>query len=96
VVKTTAKNRDQGKEVIALLLNQRDSRTIVTPQLVQTLAKSFNTLTMKTLLTQRDNEVKVTTEIVKAAAENWDQGKKVMALLLDQCDNRIIITPQLV
>ncbi|KAF8856794.1 hypothetical protein BDZ45DRAFT_745114 [Acephala macrosclerotiorum] len=41
VVKTAAGNRSSGKEVMALLLNQRGDGIVATPQLVQALAK-FN------------------------------------------------------
>jgi hypothetical protein len=96
VVEAAAGNEGSGKEVMALLLDQRSDGIIITPQLVQALAKSLDALAMKTLLIQHGSEVQITMEVVEAAAGNEDNGKEVMALLLDQCGDRIIITPQLV
>ncbi|KAF5708940.1 Pfs domain-containing protein [Fusarium globosum] len=96
VVKAAARNRDSGKEVMALLLNRYGDRIIVTPQLVQRLTESFNKLSISKLLNQRGPKVEITKEVVKGAAGNRDSGKEVMALLLDRCGDRIIVTPRLI
>ncbi|RYP74314.1 hypothetical protein DL770_007624 [Monosporascus sp. CRB-9-2] len=95
VVKAAAGNRDSGKEMMALFLDQCSNSIIVTPGLVEALAESFDALAMKKLLDQRGTEVKITEDVVKAAAGNGN-GKEVMALLLDQRNNSIIVTPGLV
>jgi hypothetical protein len=46
---------------------------------------------MTLLLDRCGVEVKIITEVIKAAARNRSQGKKVMALLLNQRGDRIFI-----
>jgi hypothetical protein len=81
---------------MALLLNQRGDGIVVTPQLVQTLVKSFDALAMKILLTQYGAKVKITEEVVKAAARNEKSSKEVILLLLDQRGAEVKITEEVV
>ncbi|KAH8649711.1 hypothetical protein BGZ60DRAFT_569767 [Tricladium varicosporioides] len=95
VAKAAARNSRSGNEVMALLLDQRGD-WVVTPQLVQTLAESFNALIMKTLLMHYGDRIEITEDVVKAAAGNWGSGKEVIALLLDQRGDEVKITEDVV
>ncbi|KAF2179132.1 hypothetical protein K469DRAFT_521781, partial [Zopfia rhizophila CBS 207.26] len=86
VIEAAAGNSSSGKEVIALLLDPAVNRVVVTLQLVQALAKSFDALAMKKLLMYYGDKLKITEEVAEAAAGNWNSGKEVMALLPDQRD----------
>ncbi|RYP53788.1 hypothetical protein DL770_010981 [Monosporascus sp. CRB-9-2] len=96
VVKAAAGNGSSGKEVMALLFDQRGDAIIVTPGLVETLAGSFNALAMEKLLTYYGDEVKITEEVVKAATGNEYSSKEMMALLLDQRGTEVKITEEVV
>ena len=75
VVKAAAGNTGSGKEVMALLLEQRGEEVVIAA------AQSGKEI-MALLLEQHGDKVKVTEEVVKAAARNTMSGKEVLELLL--------------
>ncbi|KAM3560520.1 hypothetical protein ARSEF4850_003621 [Beauveria asiatica] len=74
-----------GKDVMALLLEQRgDEITITEEVVIAAMGNVWNGKeVMALLLEQRGDEITITEEVVIAAAENWGNGKEVMALLLE-------------
>ncbi|KAF2832373.1 HET-domain-containing protein [Ophiobolus disseminans] len=97
-VQAAAQNMSSGKDMMALLLDQRGDEVKVTKQVVQAAAQ--NTQNGKDvialLLDRRGDEVKITEQVVQAAAQNTWSGKDVMALLLDRRGDEVKITEQVV
>ncbi|KAM3453872.1 hypothetical protein MY8738_009194 [Beauveria namnaoensis] len=89
-----ARNKKNGKEVMALLLKQRGDEITITEEVVKAAAETEGNgkEVMVLLLEQRGDEITITEEVVKAAAGNRRNGKEVMALLLKRRGSEIIIT----
>jgi hypothetical protein len=98
VVRAAAKNYRNGKEVMALLLDQRGDQITITEDVVKAAARNRGNgkEVMALLLDQRGDQITITEDVVKAAAGNEENGKEVMALLLDQRGDQITITEDVV
>ncbi|KAK7398584.1 hypothetical protein QQX98_012040 [Neonectria punicea] len=98
VVKAAAGNRGDGKEVMALLLDQQGDQITITEEVVKAAAGNYGNgkEVMALLLDRRGDQITITEEVVKAAAGNEESGKEVMALLLDQQGDQITITEEVV
>ncbi|KAK2616717.1 hypothetical protein QQS21_000329 [Conoideocrella luteorostrata] len=89
---------DQGKEVMALLLQQQRDDIAITEEIMTTAARNRQNSKemMELLLDRRGSEITITEDVVKAAAGNEYDGKEVMTLLLDQRGGEITITEDVV
>ncbi|CAI6226851.1 unnamed protein product [Periconia digitata] len=98
MVVAAAGNYRNGKEVMALLLEQRGSDIEITKEVVVAAAGNEDNgkEVMALLLEQRGSDIEITKEVVVAAAGNYRNGKEVMALLLEQRGSDIEITKEVV
>ncbi|KAL6886872.1 Pfs, NACHT, and ankyrin domain protein [Trichoderma evansii] len=96
-VVAAAENRN-GKEIMALLLDQRGDQVTITEEVVKAAAGNWRDgkKVMALLLDQRGDQVIITEEVVKAAARNLSCGREVMAFLLDRREDQITITKEVV
>ncbi|KAK4205829.1 hypothetical protein QBC37DRAFT_182281, partial [Rhypophila decipiens] len=94
VVKAAAENQYNGKEIMALLLDQRGTEVRITEEVVKAAARNNNREMMALLLDQRGTEFRITEEVVKMIAGTFD--KEMMALLLDQRGTEVKITEEVV
>jgi predicted Fe-Mo cluster-binding NifX family protein len=96
VVKAAAGNDNNGKEVMALLLDQRGADIVITEEVVKAAAGNDNNgkEVMALLLDQRGADVVITEEVVKAAVGNYSNGKEMMALLLNRRGVGVPITEE--
>ncbi|WYZ35532.1 hypothetical protein EsH8_X_000179 [Colletotrichum jinshuiense] len=98
VVEAAARNENKGKEVMALLLNQRGDQITITKEVVEAAAENHNKDKGKEVITLllnwQGNQATVTKEIVSTIARRFD--KEVMALLLDHQGDQINITEEVV
>ena len=98
VVKAAAGNSRNGKEVMTLLLEQREADVMITEEVVKAAAGNSGNgkEVMTLLLEQRGADVMITEEVVKAAAGNFGNAKEVMTLLLEQRGADVMITEEVV
>jgi hypothetical protein len=98
VIEAAARNRENGRDIMALLLERRGDQIQITEDVVKAAVKneSSGKDIMTLLLQQRGDQIQITEDIVKAAAENRDNGKGIMALLLEQRGDKIQITEDVV
>ncbi|KAK4178043.1 hypothetical protein QBC36DRAFT_112384 [Triangularia setosa] len=98
VVTAAARNVENGKEVMALLLERRGDDIEITEEVVKAAAENSGNgkEVMAFLLERRGDDIEITEEVVKAAAGNSGNGKEVMALLLERRGDDIAITEEVV
>jgi proteasome lid subunit RPN8/RPN11 len=94
VVEAAAGDWQNGKEIIALLLDHPGNEITITEEIVKAAARNLKVEVMALLLDRRGNEITITEEVVKAAAEN--SNEEVMTLLLDRRGNEFTITEEVV
>ncbi|CAJ2508306.1 Uu.00g094920.m01.CDS01 [Anthostomella pinea] len=88
------KNYWNGKEVMALLLDQRGKDVPITEAVISTIAQSFNKEVMALLLDRRGKDVPITEVVVSTIAQSFN--KEVMALLLDRRGDEVPVTEEVV
>jgi transcription termination factor Rho len=96
VVEAATKNLENGKEIMALLLDRRADGFDMLPESVATVVRLFDKRAITSLLDQRGDEVKITERVVEAAAKNTESGEEIMALLFDRRGNEVNITAHVV
>ena len=95
VARKAAKNRENGKEVIMLLL-ERSKEVQITEVVVLIVAKYFDEV-MTLLLNRLEEKVQITQTVLRGAARNSRRnGEKLMALLLDRRGKEVQITEEVV
>jgi hypothetical protein len=89
VVEAAAGNTESGEQVMQLLLTQRGGEML--------LAAALGAIEgTEHILRYQGGTVRVTEEVVKAAAGNWQSGRQVMTLLLEQRGDEVKITEEVV
>ncbi|KAJ5010226.1 hypothetical protein K4K57_007528 [Colletotrichum sp. SAR 10_99] len=85
ILRSAAENRRFGQQVITLLLNKYGTRVRVemTDVTMELVVEHFGTR-MFPLLKGLGYTIEMTVGTVKAACENWNWGKEVMALLIEE------------
>jgi hypothetical protein len=98
VLHAAARNSNKGKDIIALLLDQRGDQVQITQDVVKAAAgnEQSGTDIMTLLLERRGDQIQITQDVVVAAAANWKSGIDIMALLLDRQGDQIQITQDIV
>ncbi|RBA10996.1 hypothetical protein FPRO05_14321 [Fusarium proliferatum] len=98
VMQIAASSSNNGKEVIALLLDRRGDEVTITEKVVKAAAANYShgKEVMELLLNRRGDEVTITEEVVKVAAGNSWNGEEVVALLLDRRGDEVTITEEVV
>ncbi|KAF2796410.1 hypothetical protein K505DRAFT_415804, partial [Melanomma pulvis-pyrius CBS 109.77] len=96
VVEAAAENRDNGKEMMALLLDRRGADIVITEEVVKAAADNFvnGNEVIALLLDQQGADVVVTKEMVVKIVRNFNQN--VVALLLDWQGADVVITEEVV
>jgi hypothetical protein len=96
VVIAAAWNEESGKEMMALLLDQRGDKVKIIDDVVKAAAGNYRSgkEVIALLLDQRGDKVKITDNVVIAAAGNY--SSEVMALLLDRRGDEVRITDDVV
>jgi hypothetical protein len=91
VVKAAAGNDRYGKEVMALLLDQRGADIVITEEVVKAAVGNYSNgkEVMALLLDQRGADVVITEEVVKAAVGNYGNGKEVITFFLEQRETEV-------
>jgi DNA polymerase III delta prime subunit len=98
VIKAAARNSENGRDIMRLLLEQRGDQIQITEDVVTAAAgnESSGEDIMALLLKERGHQIQITEDILKAAAGNESSGKDIMTLLLKQRGDRIQITEDVV
>ncbi|UKZ96666.1 uncharacterized protein TrAFT101_011444 [Trichoderma asperellum] len=98
VLKAAAENSGNGKEILTLLLDQREDQVLITEEVIKAAAGNFqyNEEIIALLLNQRGDEITITEDIIKAAVESVWNNKEVMALLLNHQGGEITITEDII
>jgi ankyrin repeat protein len=93
VVVAAAENYNNGKEIMALLLDRRGDEIQITQEVVVAAAGNWNSgkEVIALLLDRRGDEVQITQEVVVAAAGHFN-GREVLTLLLEQRGADVKIT----
>ncbi|KAH7163709.1 Pfs, NACHT, and ankyrin domain protein [Fusarium sp. MPI-SDFR-AT-0072] len=98
VTQIAASSSNNGKEVIALLLDRRGDEVAITEKVVKSAAANYShgKEVIELLLDRRGDQIAITEEVVKAAAGNSGNGKEVIVLLLNRRGDHITITEEVV
>ncbi|KAJ5765753.1 Pfs NACHT and Ankyrin domain protein [Penicillium odoratum] len=98
VVSAAAKNPENGKSVLALLLDRRGYQIIITEEVFKAAAGNTwsGEAVLALLLDRYGDKIIITEDVIKVAARNQESGKAVLALLLDRCADQITITEEVV
>jgi hypothetical protein len=84
VIKAAAENREYGKEILTLLIEKRGDNFQLTTDVVKAAVAYSTHNVMKLLLEKRGNQFQIIGDVVKAAAQNKENGKEILTLLLEQ------------
>jgi hypothetical protein len=84
-VEAAAGKEENGKEVIALLLNQKGDQITITEEVVKAAVRNQRDAkeVIALLLDRKGNQITISEEVLKAADQNRRNGMEVIALLLD-------------
>ncbi|KAL6854518.1 hypothetical protein J3F83DRAFT_754789 [Trichoderma novae-zelandiae] len=85
---------NKGKDIMILLLTQRERNIHITEATVSAIARYFDEDVMALLLDRHGAKSLITEDSVNAAASNENAGREVMALLLDQGGAQVLITEE--
>ncbi|KAL4789001.1 hypothetical protein BDV19DRAFT_395460 [Aspergillus venezuelensis] len=95
VITAAAGNLWNGKDTMALLLDQQGDEIQITEEVVKAAAGNRKDI-MALLLDRRGDKIQITEEVVQAAAGNSWNGKDIMDLLLDQRGDEFQITKEVI
>ncbi|KAI1129531.1 hypothetical protein F5Y10DRAFT_264070 [Nemania abortiva] len=87
MVVAAARNTQNGKEVMALLLQKRGDQIAITDSVVNTAAGNPNSEIMDLLLQERGDRIEITDTVIEMATKN--ENLEVMALLLEKKGDQI-------
>jgi hypothetical protein len=91
IIKAMAKNWINCNEIMALLLERRANFITITEETMSTIAENFDDEIMALLLDERGGDITITEKVVDAAVMNWNRSKEVLAALLSQRRDEVII-----
>ncbi|KAJ5678667.1 Pfs NACHT and Ankyrin domain protein [Penicillium macrosclerotiorum] len=96
VLKAAARNRESGKDMMALLLHRYGDQITITDEVLKATARNRESGKdmMALLLHRYGDQITITDEVLKAAASNWESGPDVIGLLLDRYGDQITITDE--
>ncbi|KAF3074393.1 hypothetical protein CFAM422_003627 [Trichoderma lentiforme] len=89
LVKATAQNYKNGKEIMTLLLEQRGDEIAASESTMSAVAERFDMEAMQLLLDQHGDKIVITEELVEGTAQNYKNRKEIMTLLLEQRGDEI-------
>lgn len=98
MVETIAANTENGREMMALLLEYRGDEIKITEKVVKAAAENSKSgkEVMELLLELQGDEVNITEEVIQVVTGNTENGKEVLMLLLDRKGNDIQITEEVI
>jgi hypothetical protein len=94
IIEAAAGNKENGREIMSLLLRDRGEEFMVTEGVIEAAARNEGNGQdiMTLLLRERGKEFVVTERVVKAAARNEGNGQDIMTLLLRERKNQFSVT----
>ncbi|CAN9322796.1 unnamed protein product [Alternaria alternata] len=94
IIEAAAGNKENGREIMSLLLRDRGEEFMVTEGVIEAAARNEGNGQdiMTLLLRERGKEFVVTERVVKAAARNEGNGQDIMTLLLQERKNQFSVT----
>ncbi|KAJ5641398.1 PfsNACHTand Ankyrin domain protein [Penicillium lividum] len=98
VLSAAARNGENGKAVLALLLDRCGDQIIITEDVIKTAAGNLKSgeAVLALLLDRYRDQIIITEDVIKAAAGNRQSGEAILALLLDRYRDQIIITEDMI
>ncbi|OAL43917.1 hypothetical protein IQ07DRAFT_649707 [Pyrenochaeta sp. DS3sAY3a] len=95
VIEGAAGNREHGNEVMKLLIFNWDRHELNSVSILGSIVGGFDQEVLQCLLGKLGRAFRLSHELIKAAAFNWNYGEKVLTLLLEQCEPKPSVTPEL-
>ncbi|OWT42731.1 NACHT domain-containing protein [Pochonia chlamydosporia 170] len=96
VVMAAANNTESGSGIMTVLLDRKGDDVKITDDMVEEFVRKFDKFFMSALLGWKGGDIKITEKLLIAAAKNEQNGREVLAVLVDKKGEEIKITAEVI